>query len=109
MTGQEVLDKVNAAMEHTRFALHMCEIQAKAGRYFLFEYPVQARSWRFTLVQRPLKYRHVCIVGFDFCKFGMQTDGQPVKKRARIMTNFPPRSRMSLPGFSVTKLTGTCF
>ena len=46
MIAQELIDKVRVAMEHIRFALLMCEVQAKAGRYCLFERPVQARSWR---------------------------------------------------------------
>ena len=31
MSHQELIDKIRAAMEHIRFAMHMCEVQAKAG------------------------------------------------------------------------------
>lgn len=88
-TAQELIDKVRAAMEHLRFALEICEVQAKAGRLFLFEHPVQARSWRLGLVKRLFKYKKVCTVDFDFCQLGMQSEGHPVKKRTRIMTNSP--------------------
>ena len=35
------------------------------------------------------KYKRVCTVDFDFCQLGMQSEGYPVKKRTRIMTNSP--------------------
>ena len=89
MSPQELIAKIRAAMEHTRFALHMCEVQAEAGRYFLFEHPVQARSWNLGLVKRMFKYNRVCTVDFDFCQLGMHSKGYPVKKRTRVMTNSP--------------------
>ena len=45
MAAQEVLENVKAAIEHTRFALHKCEVQSDASRYFMFEHRVQARAW----------------------------------------------------------------
>ena len=68
MKPQELIDKVNAAMAHIDFALRMCEVQAKAGRYFLFEHPIQARSWSLSRVKHMFKYKDVTAVDFDFCK-----------------------------------------
>ena len=76
-------------MSHLDFALKMCEMQAKAGRLFLFEHPVQAKSWSLSFVKRLYKYKRVVTVDFDFCQLGMHSEGYPVKKRTRIMTNSP--------------------
>ena len=46
MTPKDLEEKLRAAIEHLDFAMKMCEIQAKVGRMFVFEHPVQARSWR---------------------------------------------------------------
>ena len=35
------------------------------------------------------KYKRVVHVDFDFCKLGMHSEGYPVKKRTRILTNSP--------------------
>ena len=66
MKPQELIDKIKAAMAHIDFALHMCAVQAKAGRYFLFEHPIQARSGILSLVKRMFKYKAVMTVDFDF-------------------------------------------
>ena len=66
MTVQELIDKVPAAMEHLNFASGLCENQAKAGMLFLFEHPVQAKSWHLGLAKRMFKYKRVCTVDFDF-------------------------------------------
>ena len=67
--------------------MKMCEIQAKTTRLFVFEHPVQARSWSLSLVKRLFKYKDVTTVGFDFCQLGTHSEGYPAKKRTRIMTN----------------------
>ena len=67
-TAQELIDKVQVAMSHPDFALKMCEIQAKAGRLFLFEHLVQAKSWSLSLVKRLFKYKRVATVDFGFCQ-----------------------------------------
>ena len=67
MIAAEVRDKVRVAMEHLDFALKLCEIQARAGRLFMFEHPVAARSWSLKLVKRLYKYARVTSVDFDFC------------------------------------------
>ena len=98
MPPKEVADNVRAAMGHIDFTLMLCEKQVKAGRLFLFEHTVQARSWILKLVKRLCKYKKVCTVDFDFCQPGMQSEGHPVKKRTRIMTN-PPRIANRLAKF----------
>ena len=71
MTAQEIIDKVRAAMEHIRFTLMLCEKQVEAGRLFLFDHPVQAKSWSLSLVKRLYKYKRVVAVDYDFCQSGM--------------------------------------
>ena len=41
----------------------------------------------FELGKRLFKYKRVCTIDFDFCQLGMQSEGTPVKKRTRTMTN----------------------
>ena len=89
MTAAEVREKVRVAMDHLDFALELCEMQARAGRIFMFEHPVAARSWSPELVRRFYKYNKVTSVDFDFCQLGMHFQGYPVKKRTRLMTNPP--------------------
>ena len=87
MTPKDLEEKLRAAIEHLDFAMKMCEIHAKACRLFVFEHPVQARSWSLSLVKRLFKYKNVTTVDFDFCQLGMHSEGYPAKKRTRIMTN----------------------
>ena len=56
--------KIKEAMSHIDFALHMCAVQAKAGRYFLFEHLVQAKSWSLSRVRHVFKYKNVTTVDF---------------------------------------------
>ena len=55
MTPRELAEKLDAAMAHLDFALKMCEVQAKTGRLFALEHPIQARSWNLALVKRLFK------------------------------------------------------
>ena len=34
-----------------KFALELCEIQRRAGRHYIFEQPLSARSWQLACVQ----------------------------------------------------------
>ena len=66
MTAQELIDKIRDAMSHLDFALKLCEIQAKAGRPFLFEHTVQTKSWSLSLVKRLYKYKWLSLWTLGF-------------------------------------------
>ena len=55
MKPKELHAKLKEAMSHIDFALHMCAVQAKGGRYFLFEHLVQAKSWGLSRVKHMAK------------------------------------------------------
>ena len=89
LAPEQLTAKVKEAMAHIDFALKLCEIQAMAGRLFMFEHRVSAASWNLSLVKRMFKFKKVVTVDFDFCRLGMHYKGYPAKKRTRIMTNSP--------------------
>ena len=65
MTPKELQENLRAAVDHLDFPMKMCEIQAKSGRLFAFEHPVQAGPWSLSLVKRLLEYKDVTAVDFD--------------------------------------------
>ena len=91
MPVEKVEHSVADGMRHLSFAVHLCMLQVKAGRYFAFEHPVGAASWQ-TRVMRMLARLQGCKqVEFDFCAYGMRSEDELgsglVKKRTRLLTN----------------------
>ena len=70
-----------------------CAFQARENRYFLFEHPKTATSWKMIEVERVSHMNGVDIVQTDMCEFGMLSKDENgvglVKKPTYMMTNSP--------------------
>ena len=92
MSEEEAQEKMWNGMRHLAFAIEVCRIQARAGRYFAFEHPASATSWTTGMMQALLGTAGAQRVTFDFCTLGMMTkdnDGQPghAMKKTAVLTN----------------------
>ena len=79
------------AVALVEFAVELCMIQHKAGRWFVFEHPASATSWRLPCLKQLTSERGMYEVVLHMCQFGMtQHDAQGeglVKKPTRVYTN----------------------
>ena len=77
--------------------MKLCAIQVRENRYFLFEHPKTATSWKMAEVQRVSKMDGVEIVRTGMCAFGMLSKDEAgvglVKKPTSMMTNSPEVGR----------------
>ena len=74
------------------FAMLLAEKQVRAGRYFAYEHPVRASSWKRASVTRVVSLPGCYTVSFDQCQTGLVTPGenpQPIQKRTTLLTNAP--------------------
>eukprot|EP00973_Karenia_brevis_P031672 4368920-Karenia_brevis.AAC.1 len=81
MPEDEVRSRLRYGIRHLYFAMDICELQVKQGRYFAFEHPKTASSWNLPGVRK---------IDIDMCMFGMMTtddSGVPghAKKSTTIM------------------------
>ena len=83
--------RMQAARAHIDFAMRVAVEQIKAGRFFAFEQPSSASSWRLASVVRVAATPGGACVRFDMCSFGMRAphNGTLIRKRTVIMTNHP--------------------
>ena len=49
----EVKALLKRAIKHVAFAVHLCDMQIQAGRYFVFEHPKSAKSWQLACMRGP--------------------------------------------------------
>ena len=66
----------------------------QAGRYFLHEHPIGAKSWRLRSIKRLLSLPVVRRFSGDQCQFGAKVrkgtlKGSPIRKPSGFMTNAP--------------------
>ncbi len=92
MEKSKVEEKLEAALEHLKFAVEICLQQQRAGRLFLFEHPSTASSWYSESIKLLASVTGVYHVKFDFCMAGMKTKNKagesvPAKKRTGVLTN----------------------
>jgi len=73
-------------LEH---AMACARKQHVEGRFFAFEHPANASSWRTPCVQGVRQLPGVLCVTIDLCSLGLvsKVRGLPIRKRTRIMTN----------------------
>ena len=72
------------------YALQCCREQLRCGRGFVLERPWTASSWKLPAVIDFMRLDGVRMVDFDQCATGLRgPNGQPIKKRTRLMTNIP--------------------
>lgn len=87
---EERARKLVEAQVLMRFAIQLCEEQAKGKRGFSLEHPVGAKSWDMREWDEFLKrHEKVWIVDFDQCEFGLKDpeSGELYRKRTRVITN----------------------
>jgi hypothetical protein len=72
-------------------AMNAAQLQLNSGRYFIFEHPAGATSWKQPCVQKISMQPGVFVIQFDQCMLGLVTkvDQIPTRKRTKIMTNIP--------------------
>ena len=83
--------KYEEAVGLLAFAVELCELQAHAGRKFVFEHPAFASSWKLPCLLKLRELSGTCEVVFHMCQFGMQVRDQLGEalayKPTRICTN----------------------
>ena len=82
-------DERKKAMTLLLFGIEVCKLQLRQGRYFLFEHPVHARSWKCQALGELSGSEGVAMVVLDMCMFGMKDvdTGTPIKKGTRLIGN----------------------
>ena len=102
---REKADRIlREATVHVLSTLKLAALQMQEGRYFIFEHPLTAASWRlkdveefekkFTALSRFEETYRVLEAVADQCAFGLQAQGAdgvvgPVKKPTKFWTNSP--------------------
>ena len=91
MSPDEVKEKLQEGLEHLKFAMEICEMQSRAGRYFAFEHPWGAKSWQVPAVQKIMNLKNSRVIKTHMCQFEMMAEDPGgtglVKKPTGIMTN----------------------
>jgi len=89
--GVKDRDAWEKAVAMVEFSVEMCIRQAKAGRFFVFEHPAYASSWKLPCLQRLQEVTGSETVLFHMCRFGMELTDKfgtaPVYKPTRMCTN----------------------
>ena len=89
----EWVRQYNEGLEMVSFAMRVARKQHLAGRYFIFEHPHKAASWREPVVQRMWELPGVTRVKVDMCAYGLKTPGpsgeMAAQKPTYLLTNMP--------------------
>ena len=89
--------ELECAKDHVRWTMRICATQVREGRYFLFEHPKTASSWKMPEVEKVARMAGVAKVRTDMCAFGMCSKDEEgvglVKKPTSMMTNSPEVAR----------------
>ena len=77
------------AMTLLLFGIEVCKLQMSNDRFFVFEHPEFARSWKYQGLIDLEKQTGVTMVCLDMCMFGMRDIGSDVriKKGTRLLGN----------------------
>ena len=91
-TGKQTAREMAEAVEMIRFSLELCRIQHVAGRAFIFEHPLGARTWKLPVVQQFMNDLEVYVANFHQCQYGQvarKSNGETgaVLKPTRLLTN----------------------
>ena len=75
-------------MQLLGFTMACIQRQIDEGRFFFFEHPARATSWKTDVVMQ-IARQEVWVAEFDQCRFGLRSKvlGLPMRKRTKIMTN----------------------
>ena len=90
-TEEDRTHRDKQAMSLLSFAVSCCKSQYDAGRGFIFEHPWKATSWQRQPLVELAGLDGVGSIDFDQCCTGLVgPNGQPIKKRTKLLTNIPP-------------------
>ena len=82
------VQRYQEALTLLKFATVICMIQERRGRYYLFEQPWNALSWKEPCVKRLLNQSSSILVRTDQCMFGQKDQaGRYIRKRTGFLTN----------------------
>jgi hypothetical protein len=78
-------------MRFLEHSMRAAAVQVEGGRFFAFEHPASASSWKQVCTQTVKAMPGVQTVEFDQCMLGLvsKVTRTPMKKRTRVMTNCP--------------------
>ncbi len=90
--GSVTPQRLEDAVTLVKFSIQMCRQQMALGRYFVYEHPLGASSWKLAEVRALLHDPRVYTSELHMCEFGLTSkddDGRvgPVMKPTRIITN----------------------
>ena len=87
------MTEMTEAKELMRFAVEMCDRQARGNLYFVFEQPLTSRAWALESVMKLAATKDVITTEFHQCMYGLTAHDHlgsaPAYKRTRILTNHP--------------------
>ena len=79
------------AVRMVNVAVRIAEIQLDAGRHFVFEHPLTARSWKLPSLRRLRSRAGVCEAVAHMCQFGLESSDKEgmglAKKPTRLLTS----------------------
>ena len=89
MTAAMIQSQWDEGMLHLRHAMACAVAQHRAGRFFVFEHPAKASSWRTEEVKNVRAMSGVFSVVFDQCTLGLtsKVTKTPMRKRTRLLTS----------------------
>ena len=89
MSQSQVRLKWDEGMLHLKHAMDCALVQYNKGRFFLFEHPARASSWKQDPVKRIMGLPGVFTVVVDMCMLALKNKlhRTPMQKRTRLMTN----------------------
>ena len=89
MSHASITSKWAEGMLYLTHAMDCCLRQYHQGRFFVFEHPASATSWKQDVVMRVAALLNVWVVVFDQCMCGLTSPVQkvPMRKRTKLMTN----------------------
>ena len=89
MPADKVADLWAQGMLFLDHSMQCCHVQHSRDRYFCFEHPQKASSWKQSTVEEVRKLPGVMTITFDQCMVGLKSPitKTPMRKRTRLMTN----------------------
>ena len=72
---------IKTGMEHLSLAMAIAKWQRQRGKYFLFEHPAQAVSWKEEVVKKVEEMEGVEVITTDMCMFGLNVNGMGLNKK----------------------------
>jgi len=83
--------KVAEGKAFLKFSMELAELQRVNGRFFVFEHPERASSWKDAEVRAMMQKQGVMVANFDQCQYNLRSKEHKDyhKKGTRFLTNSP--------------------